>query len=81
MSDPKPDLVLKNGVIYTLEKKNPWAAAMAISGGKIVGIGSNEDVESFISPKTKVIDVGGKLVLPSLVDARKVRVHYEGIYR
>jgi hypothetical protein len=42
---------------------------MAISGEKIVGIGSNEDVESFISPDTKVLDLGGKLVLPSFVDA------------
>jgi len=69
MGEPNPDLVLKNGVIYTLDKKNPWAAGMAIAGGKIVGIGSNEEVESFTSPNTMVLDVGDKLVLPSFVDA------------
>ena len=69
MNDPIPDLVLKNGVIYTLDKKVPWATAMAISGEKIVGIGSNDDFESIINPETKVLDVGGKLVMPSFVDA------------
>ena len=69
MSDPNSYLVLKNGVFYTLDKNVPWVTAMAISGEKIVGIGSNEDVESFISPDTKVLDLGGKLVFPSFVDA------------
>jgi len=69
MSDPNSYLVLKNGVFYTLDKKVPWVTAMAISGKKIVRLGSKDDIESFISPETKVLDLGGKLVLPSFVDA------------
>ena len=69
MSEPNSYLVLQNGVFYTLDKKVPWVTAMAISGEKIVGLGSQDDVEPFINHGTKVLDLGGRLVLPSFVDA------------
>ena len=61
--------VFQNGVIYTVEQGNPVGEAMAISGGTILGIGSNAEIDSFIDADSEVLDLGGRLVLPSFVDA------------
>lgn len=75
MSNSKADLVLKNGAIYTVDKVNLWAEAMVISGERIVFVGSNQDVESYINPEAEVIDLDGKMVLPSFVDAHSHPSH------
>jgi len=65
----KANLVLKNGSVYTVDKKRSWAQAIAISDDKIIFVGSNADVEPFIDFATYVIDLEGKMVLPGFVDA------------
>lgn len=55
------DLILTNAVVYTLDKRRPWASSVAVSGGKIV-----DDTQR--GPDTEVIDLGGAFVLPGLVD-------------
>jgi predicted amidohydrolase YtcJ len=65
----KSNLILKNGLVYTVDKNRTWAQAVAIAGDQIVFVGSNEGVESYIGPETVVIDLGGKMVLPGFVDA------------
>ena len=47
-------MVLNNGNIYTVNKSNPKVSAVAISGGKIIAIGSDLDLESFIGDNTIV---------------------------
>ncbi len=69
MQQTKQNLILKNGSVYTVDRDRHWAQAIAISGGKIVFVGSNEGVESFIESDSTVSDLGGKLVLPGFVDA------------
>jgi len=66
------DTVYKNGKIYTVNEKNPWAAAVAIKNGKFIKVGSNADVEKFVGKDTKVIDLGGKFAMPGIHD---VHVH------
>jgi hypothetical protein len=61
--------VFQNGVIYTVDQGNPVGEAMAISGDTILGVGSNAEVESFIDADSELTDLGGRLVLPSFVDA------------
>ncbi len=63
------DKVLKNGKIYTFGIKNQNAEALAIKNGKILFIGTNEEVENFIGSNTKVDDLKGKTVLPSFIDS------------
>jgi len=63
------DLVLKNGAIYTVDKKTPWAQAVAIMGGKIVFVGSDADAAAYIGTDTTVIDLDGMMVLPAFVDS------------
>jgi len=62
-------LVLKNASVYTVDPDRSWAQAIAISDKEIICVGSNADVEAFISQDTVVIDLKGKLVLPAFVDS------------
>ena len=65
---PRADLVLKNGVIYTVDAGRSRAEAVAIKDGKFLYVGTNDAVGRFIGEKTKVTDLGGKLVLPGFID-------------
>jgi predicted amidohydrolase YtcJ len=71
-NDSKADLVLHSGKIYTLDRANPWAEAIAIGAGKIVVIGTNVDARSLIGSDTRVIDLKGHMVMPGIND---VHVH------
>src|SRR5262249_53915035 len=67
------DLVVTNANIHTMDANRTIAQSIAVSGGKIVAIGSNADTKSLIGPNTRVIDAKGKLVLPGFNDAH---VHF-----
>lgn len=67
---PEPaDLVLTNGVIYTVDAERTVAQAMAVMGDTIVYVGDDKGAEAYIGPDTTVIDLDGKLVLPGLIDS------------
>ena len=63
-----PDTILINGKAYTENATQSWAQAVAIRGEKIIAVGDDADIERLRGPATKVIDAGGKLVLPGFVD-------------
>jgi predicted amidohydrolase YtcJ len=62
------DLVLRNGRLVTLEQSGPEAQALAARGGKIVAIGTNQMVEAFVKPSTRVIDLKGRLAIPGFIE-------------
>jgi predicted amidohydrolase YtcJ len=62
------DTILFNGKVYTVDAKQSWAQAVAIRGEKIVAVGDDTEIEKLRGPRTKMIDAGGKLVLPGFVD-------------
>ncbi|MCX7683229.1 MAG: amidohydrolase [Anaerolineae bacterium] len=67
---PQPaDLVLRGGVIYTVDARRTIAQAMAVKGDTIVYVGSDRGVQAYIGPNTTVLDLEGKLVLPGLIDS------------
>ena len=66
---PIADLVLINGKIATVDKDFSIKESVAVKGGNIVFVGSNDNISSYIGPDTKVIDLKGKLTLPGLIDA------------
>lgn len=68
-SPPNADLVLKNGKVATVNDAFSIAEAVAILDNRIVYVGDNDGVESYIQPDTRVIDLEGKLVTPGLIDA------------
>lgn len=70
------DLILRNGVIYTLNETQPTAQAIAIRDGEIVFVGADEDTDAFQQNETRVIDLQGKTVTPGLVEGH---AHFTGI--
>ena len=67
-SSPKADTVIVNARLYTVNSRQPWAEAVAISGEKILAVGSSKDISSYRDRQTKVINAGGRLILPGFVD-------------
>lgn len=63
------DLILLNGRIYTVNPEQPWAEAVAIRGERIVAVGSNDAVKHAAGVTTRYVDLGGRLVLPGLIDS------------
>ena len=66
---PKADWVLRNGAIYTLDSKERWAQSLAVGGGTILYVGDDAGVEAFVGPESRVIELGGKMVLPGFIDS------------
>ena len=62
------DVVLRNGKIYTADPARSIRQAIAFTGNTIVAVGDDKDMAPLIGSGTKVIDLGGKLVLPGLID-------------
>jgi predicted amidohydrolase YtcJ len=81
MTEKKASLILKNGSIYPVDGKNSWAQAVAIADDRIVLVGSNTDVETYIGPETVEIDLDGKMVLPAFVDSHMHPAHSAYIYK
>src|SRR5437773_9930170 len=74
-AQPKPSatLIVTNAAVYTVDRQQPKAEAVAVIGDRIVAVGSRADIDLWRGPQTKVIDAGGKLLLPGFNDAH---VHF-----
>src|SRR5579863_3895844 len=72
-SKPAADLIVRDAKIWTVDKATPTAQAVAVLGERIVAVGSNADVDAWRGPRTRVVDAGGKLLLPGFNDAH---VHF-----
>jgi predicted amidohydrolase YtcJ len=72
-SRPVADLIIHHARIWTVDSTLPEAEAVAILGDRIVAVGSNEDVDSWRGPNTRVVDAEGKRLLPGFNDAH---VHF-----
>jgi hypothetical protein len=69
ISAAEPDFILHHGKIVTVDNAFSIREAISISGGKIDQVGSSADVLKSRGPKTEVIDLQGKMVLPGLIDS------------
>ncbi|MDB5394762.1 MAG: hypothetical protein JWM91_2268 [Rhodospirillales bacterium] len=63
-----PDLVLHNGRFTTLDRSNPIASAVAIAEGRFTHVGGDREIMPLAGPKTRIIDLKGRRVLPGLID-------------
>lgn len=68
------DRVLYNGRIITQDGRWPRASALAISGERIVAVGSDDEITALAGPQTERHNLNGRLVLPGLTDAH---IHWE----
>ncbi|MBI1955987.1 MAG: amidohydrolase family protein [Acidobacteria bacterium] len=64
-----PDLIVVNGNIVTMDAGTNRYQAMAVRQGRIVALGSNAEIRPLRGPKTEVLDVKGRMVLPGLIDS------------
>ena len=72
----KADLIIENGIIYTMDDFNPIAESVAVRSGKIIGVGSNYYIQSFIGNNTKVLDLKGATMVPGLIEGHG---HFMGL--
>jgi len=70
---PQADTIITNAKVYTVDAKQPWAEAVAVQGGRILFVGSGEEAMRHRGSGTKVIDAGGRLLLPGIEDSH---VHF-----
>ncbi len=66
---PAADLIVINAKIWTVDKAQPRAEAVAVIGDRIVAVSSSDEINSWRGPNTRIIDAGGKLLLPGFNDA------------
>lgn len=68
-SSRAPDLVLLHGRIFTANAERPFAEALAITGERISAVGTTESISGLAGPRTRVIDLQGRLATPGFNDA------------
>ncbi len=68
-ASPRAELILHNARIYTADDARPIAEAMAVIGGRIAFVGSTVEALALKGAATKVIDAGGRTIIPGMTDA------------
>ncbi len=72
----RADLVLLHGDLFTVDSEHPRAQAIAVRGDRIAAVGSDADIQRWVGPKTRVVDLRGRLVIPGFIDGHG---HYTGL--
>ena len=67
--DPDTTTVFRGGAVYTLDPDRPWAQAVAARGREILAVGSDAEVAAAAGPGARVVDLGGRMLLPGFVEA------------
>ena len=70
------DLILRNGLIYTVSDRQPRAEAVAVKGDRILFVGSNADSKKYEGTGTRIVDLRGATMVPGLTDAH---YHLSGV--
>jgi predicted amidohydrolase YtcJ len=63
------DLVFVNGKVWTVDAAKPEAQAVAVWRGRILKVGTDDEVKQLVGPKTKVVDLSGRRVVPGFYDS------------
>lgn len=64
-----PDLVITNAKVFTNDPARPWGEAVAMKGERVVAVGTTADALAAKGPATRVIDAGGRVLVPGFNDA------------
>jgi predicted amidohydrolase YtcJ len=70
------DVVLRDGRIVTVDSTRPEAEAIAVRGDRILALGSSDEMGAYVGPDTRVIDLGGRLVVPGFIEGHG---HFTGV--
>jgi predicted amidohydrolase YtcJ len=66
--DRTAEVILLNGDVHTMDALQPRASALAIRDGKVLAVGSDEEIRGLADKTTRVVEAGGRLVLPGFQD-------------
>jgi predicted amidohydrolase YtcJ len=69
------DLVIRRANVITVDARDSRAQAVAVQGGRIVGVGTDSDIEGLIGARTRVLDLAGRTVVPGFIDSHTHNVH------
>ncbi len=64
-----PDTLFLNGKVVTLAADNPIVSAVAVKGGRIMAVGSDDEIKGISGDDTEIVDLNGKTMLPGLIDS------------
>lgn len=67
--DIPADLILLGGKVFTADSTQPWATALAIAGERVLSVGDDDAVRALAGPRTRTIELGGRVVVPGFNDA------------
>lgn len=70
------DLVLRGGVVATVDADNSMAQAVAVADGWIVAVGSDEDMAAFVGDETEIVELEGRFAAPGFIEGHG---HYMGL--
>jgi len=68
-ADAPADLVVRGARIYTVDPERPWATALAVAGDRLAFVGDDRGATALAGPSTRIVDGGGRLVLPGFHDS------------
>jgi len=72
------DLVLRGGVVATVDPDLGKVEAIAVNGYRITAVGSDENISAYIGPETQVIELNGRFAMPGFIEGHG---HYMGLGR
>ncbi len=75
---PSADLVLRGGIVATIDPALGTTEAIAISGYRIAATGTNDEISAYIGPETEVIELNGRFAMPGFIEGHG---HFMGLGR
>ncbi|HBY96221.1 MAG TPA: amidohydrolase [Chloroflexi bacterium] len=75
------DLIFTRGIVHTLDPRRPRAEAVAVAGDRILDTGSSTEMLAYRGPQTRVVELGGRALLPGFYDAHQHQLYMGLGYR
>jgi predicted amidohydrolase YtcJ len=63
------EMIITNAKVLTMDESRPRAEAVALAGGRILAVGNRAEVEALAGPATRMVDAGGRTLLPGFVES------------
>lgn len=63
------ETIITNAKVLTMDEARPRAEAVAFAGGRILAVGDRAEVEALAGPDTRIVDAGGRTLLPGFVES------------
>ncbi|WP_333817070.1 amidohydrolase family protein, partial [Tabrizicola sp.] len=66
---PLAEMIITNAKVLTMDEGRPRAEAVALAGGRILAVGARAEMEALAGPGCRVVDAGGRTLLPGFVES------------